>query len=163
MKKHLKICTFVFVILTVFSIVFILSNSLKNGEESYEQSKGLVDLIESIFDPNDTISTEDINYFVRKVSHILEFALLGFSVAGMITLICYTKGNHHISLPLLCGLLVAVIDEFIQSFTGRTSSVSDVIIDFVGVICGVLIGELLVTLKIQKSSHTSIHSSNQKF
>ncbi len=152
MTKRIKISIFFFSLLTLFSIVFIFSNSLKNGEESYEQSKGLVEFIESIFDPDDKIPTEDFNFSVRKASHFLEFALLGFSFCSAVALACYTTGKYNICMPLLFGLFVAVIDEFIQGFTGRSSMVSDVLIDFAGVIFGVLVSRLAISLNFRKDS-----------
>ena len=45
---------------------------------------------------------------------------------------------------LFFALLCAVADEFLQSFTGRTSSVRDVLIDFGGALCGMLLTMLVV-------------------
>ena len=38
---------------------------------------------------------------------------------------------------LLCVLAVAVLDEFLQGFVGRTSLVSDIVLDFSGALCGI--------------------------
>jgi len=43
-------------------------------------------------------------------------------------------------------LLAAVTDEFIQSFTGRGSSVRDVVLDFCGALTGMLLTFLLAEL-----------------
>ena len=45
---------------------------------------------------------------------------------------------------LFFALLCAVADEFLQSFTGRTSSVRDVLIDFGGAVSGLLLSMLLI-------------------
>ena len=76
---------------------------------------------------------------VRKMAHFAEFSLLGFWF--MLCLRVYTRHFvRHVSWPLLCGLLVAVIDETIQLYVpGRTSSTLDVLLDFSGVWCGLFV------------------------
>ncbi len=123
---------------------FIFSNSLKDGLESQEDSDVILawfrPLLEWIFgkDP------EVLNYVVRKAAHMAEFFVLAL-------LICWlshaVKKKFH-GYGLLYPLSVAIIDEFIQSFTGRTSMVLDVMIDFAGALIG--FGLVLLIRKIKK-------------
>lgn len=77
-------------------------------------------------------------YAIRKMGHVAEFALLGFWLT--LSLRVYTKRLFaFVAWPLLGGLLVAVADEFIQSFVpGRMSAVTDILYDFGGVILGLV-------------------------
>lgn len=136
-------CLLIISLLTLLIVGFIFSNSLKSGEESNTQSAPLVNWVESIFDPYDKIPTSTFNYLVRKAAHITEFSLLGLSLGGLMCCVYRLRGRWHIAAVLFGGLATAVADEFIQSFTGRTSSVTDVLIDFVGVVIGMGIVLLL--------------------
>lgn len=77
----------------------------------------------------------DTEHYIRKLAHFCEFALLGlllcrsFSAFGV-------KNFAATGYILFLGLLTAVIDEYIQSFSpGRGSMVKDVLLDFAGVFC----------------------------
>ena len=73
-------------------------------------------------------------------------ALLGFWL--MLSLRVYTRRIlSHISWPLFFGLLAGVLDEGIQMFAdGRGSDVRDVVIDFSGVVFGLLAALFLLLL-----------------
>ena len=81
---------------------------------------------------------------MRKLAHGIEFCALGCSVGGLLwgvrsrnkRMRCAEVSDHHSSSALLYLLGVAVTDEYIQSFTGRTSLVSDILIDFCGAVVG---------------------------
>ena len=47
--------------------------------------------------------------------------------------------NRDVVYSLFGVLLCATLDEYFQSFVGRTSSVSDILIDFCGGIIGIII------------------------
>lgn len=80
------------------------------------------------------------HHAIRKLAHLTEFALLGFWL--MLSLWVYTRRLiAFISWPMLIGLVIAVADEFLQSFIpARSSQVSDIIIDFAGVVVGMMCG-----------------------
>ena len=86
------------------------------------------------------------HFTVRKLAHLAEYILLGFW--AMLTLRVYTgRVLAFLSWPLLFGLSLAVGDEFLQQYIpGRTSSVTDVAIDFAGVLVGVFVALLLIML-----------------
>ena len=70
-------------------------------------------------------------HIVRKLAHVLEFALLGFLGVNAVS-------RYKIS-AVVC-LFVAVIDEFIQKFSpGRSSQYSDIILDYFGVLIGMAV------------------------
>ena len=139
-----------FAVLSVMIIAFIFSNSLKNGEESNAISKPIVEAVEAIFDPNDTIPTKTFNYIVRKTAHFIEFAVLGAVLGGLMRVLQMsgrksaskrTENRKPFGSPLvkvlLIGFTVAAVDETIQIFTGRTNSILDVLIDTLGVLAGI--------------------------
>lgn len=146
MKKSTKnIPLYSFIFLTILIIAFISSNSLKNGEESNAQSELIVEAVEAVLDPNDEIPTATFNYIVRKAAHVTEFTALGMALAGQVWCINHiapkqpAAHKRRIAAAGGIGLLTAITDEIIQIFTGRTSSVTDVMIDFVGVVLGMVI------------------------
>lgn len=150
-KQHYKIRPFVFTILSVLLIVFIFSNSLKNGEESNAQSAPIVEVVEEILDPEDKVPTKTFNFLVRKAAHLTEFAVLGLVLGGQIWCINGIRhGNgYHVWLivqGLMVGFVIAVADEYIQSFTDRTSSITDVLIDMIGVVIGMCLAKLVSCL-----------------
>jgi len=82
------------------------------------------------------------SFFVRKLAHVSEFAALGIAVAFLHRKYTqYTLHKSFYGFAVFYGLAAAVTDEFIQSFSDRSDSVRDVLIDF----SGYLIGALLVT------------------
>lgn len=145
-KSTNKRSAFIFLILIILITAFIFSNSLKNGEESNTQSEPIVEAVEKVLDPKDKIPTKTFNYVVRKAAHITEYTLLGLALGGQVWYVGKLNDKHkrwYIIATLFTGLAIASMDEIIQSFTGRTNSVSDVLIDFTGVIIGMGIVLLL--------------------
>lgn len=146
-------------LLVCLVICFIFSNSLQNGEESSRYSGMVTRLLRSIFDPHGTTDEETFHYFVRKGAHFSEFALLGFSLWLLMQSI---RSKYCVSCPgsmLFAALAAAVTDEFIQSFTGRTSSVTDVLIDFGGALTGFVLP--LVLFAIIKQSKEKNHAAKE--
>ena len=127
----------ILVLLVVLATAFIFSNSLKNGEESVADSDAIIaliePLIEKIFGEEHQI---DLNYIVRKSAHLAEFFLLGALTSCLILDLKRRHGKHLRGYEFFYVLAVAVADEYIQSFTGRTSMVADILIDFLGAILG---------------------------
>ncbi len=134
----------VFTFFAVYTTWFIFSNSLEIGSVSSARS-GEVTAIINQFLSGLGLSTLT-ETAVRKWAHFGEFMLLGFWF--MLCLRVYTRHYiRHISWPLLLGLLIANTDELIQLYvSGRSSSVTDVWIDFGGVCVGV--GVALVILVV---------------
>jgi len=123
--------------IVLLAIVFIFSNSLQNGPESKAASGSVVqhmkpalDLIPGLDDP------EAREYVVRKGAHLFEFFLLGVFGGSLVLIMRRRLQKSFWAHALFFALLVAVCDEFIQNFTGRSSEVSDVLIDFSGALLG---------------------------
>ncbi|MCQ2773012.1 MAG: VanZ family protein [Bacilli bacterium] len=155
-KKADLIQLIVWAVIALGTLIFIFSNSFKDGPESMKQSSVIVEVVESVVDPGHKMEEGLLHTIVRKSAHFTEFFVLGLSLRMMFIFVSrLTKKNFYI-LPFFICLLSAVTDEFIQSFTGRTSAILDVLIDFSGsalaillVMMGMLIVHLIKSKKIE--------------
>lgn len=138
------VCIIIFSVLTLLVMGYIFYNSSQNSKESNAKSNVIAETIQKIVDPAKKINEKSFHKGVRKAAHFFEFALLGFSLGGVMVGVYGKTKRIFTSLPLLLSLGVAVTDEFIQSFTGRTSKVMDVLIDFSGSVTGLLLMLLAV-------------------
>lgn len=124
----------IFTAAVFLTIAFIFYNSAQVAEVSSEYSGYFTALINKLFTytPFDIVLSE---HQVRKLAHMAEFAALGFFLTFCLRV--YTKRLiAFCAWPLLFGLFIAVCDEFLQRFVpGRSSSIKDIFIDFIGV-CG---------------------------
>lgn len=149
-----RIGIIVITILILLTVCYIFFNSLQTGVDSVERSKGISDTVQSVIDPDNTIEPTDFHRSVRKMAHFMEFFGLG-AVLYLLTVIVSRKLVGVFTFcPLFLALAIAVTDEYIQSFTERTSSAKDILIDFGGALCGmtlILIGAVIYK-KIEEKS-----------
>ena len=129
------------VLFTLFAagtVVFIFSNSMQSSAAVTQWLNGGLARV--------GVGWRFSERLVRKLGHFSEYALLGFWL--MLSLRVYTRRIlSHISWPLFFGLLAGVLDEGIQMFAdGRGSDVRDVVIDFSGVVFGLLAALFLLLL-----------------
>ena len=116
-------------VLLCLNLLFIWGNSALPGGISAWISGSFCRI--NAIDPR----AEDL---VRKLAHFSEFACLGLLLAGSF-LLHGQQGIHRFTMPLLCGLLAACLDETIQVFSpGRASRLLDVWIDTAGAAAGIL-------------------------
>ena len=139
-----KIKITILVALIVFTILFIFSNSAKGSSASSHQSSQVVNTIIKIFRLEGKIDTSGFHSFIRKAAHFTEFFLLG----GQLMLLKYEIDKKYFNkltaLPFILALIIALSDEFIQSFSDRVSSLGDVLLDFTGAIFGIFTAILLI-------------------
>lgn len=128
----------VFSLLLAAVMSYIFYNSMQNAEESAKQSAVVVDQLKPIVGIDEGEDAEGFGDLVRKLAHVFEFALLGLCIGGLLAGFHVLTGRLYVGAALFWALLVGVADEFIQSFTGRGSMVSDVLIDFSGALIGLL-------------------------
>lgn len=122
--------------LTALMICFAFYHSAMPAYESTEESEGLLYFIINFFSGLG-ISVELTDQIIRKAAHFSEYFLIG----GLMLTCAYSldrfKTYRFIIQVLFFGLLSAVIDETIQLFSiGRSGQISDVLLDFSGVIAG---------------------------
>ncbi len=139
--KRQRIILAVLAAVTVLITLFIWSNSLKDSKRSTSASDTVIDLIQPVLD-SICKDTKQQSFLVRKLAHVSEFAALGIAIAFLHRKYTqYTLHKSFYGFATFYGLAAAVTDEFIQSFSDRSDSVRDVLIDF----SGYMIGALLVT------------------
>lgn len=138
-------------ILTVFTTVFIFSNSLRVGEESSKQSDGIVKIVEAMakFAGIDFDRTS-LSHFIRKLGHFTEYFLLGAVSASAIA--SWFESRKFIVFAPIYSLIVAICDEFIfQRITeGRGPQWTDVLIDFCGSVVAVAVIFIIFTFTAKK-------------
>ena len=139
-----KVLVTVLAVLIVLTMCFIFGNSLKGPEESKQQSDAVGDIIRPIIDPEEKLSEEEFSFLVRKSGHFVEYAILGVECAALAFLLCGRLTLLGVVYSAFGCLLMADVDEFIQSFTGRGSKVADVFIDFGGAVTGIAFGFVLI-------------------
>ena len=124
----------------ILNLAFIWGNSLLDGDKSNALSDAVIGLMRRIVGFSgggsggaSTGGSGTLSFLVRKAAHMTEFLLLAVW-AGMLDF----RGKF---LPqrLLFGLMTALVDETIQLYTGRTSLVTDVWIDYIGFAVGTVV------------------------
>jgi VanZ family protein len=106
-----------------------------------------------LFGPISTTHWDEVHHLIRKTGHFVGygFVSMAFFYSWRQTLLRmavkhWTLWRRASVLAVLCTLLIAVLDEFHQSFLpSRTSSPKDVGID----LCGAVAAQLLLLLIIQ--------------
>ena len=127
--KRLSKLLLAFIALT---LCFIWGNSLLTSNLSSAISRWVKEWLNEIFSAIGVTGMSG-DGVLRKIAHASEFALLGIEL----TILLLGRFKKHISLLLLCGLSVALVDETIQLFVnGRAGSVKDIWIDFAGYCVG---------------------------
>lgn len=141
----------IIVALCILSFGFIFYNSTKPGDVSNEKSYSILNKIRTEYrelqgeetKQYNTLPTsareEKLNLIVRKNAHAFEYCVLAFFVS-MILFQFNLKGRKAVIYIMFICLFYAVLDEFHQIYVpGRTSSVRDVLIDFVGALFGMAV------------------------
>ena len=132
-------------------VFFIWDNSMQNGGSSDGFSLLFAETLTPIvnklgFHGNIWI----LNRIVRKLAHLTEFTILG-SLLYTILRRYITYGTVIKTIGL--GMLIACLDEFIQLFSpGRSSQLSDILIDTVGVVIGILVVKLAHYIRYKRST-----------
>ena len=120
--------------LLILWMLFIFIMSSFNGVMSGNQSESIAVLIYNLFDISDT---EKVSLIVRKCAHVSEFFILGILVVNLVS-----KYNvkHIYFISFIICVLYSSSDEFHQLFVpGRSGQVTDVLIDLIGVVLGLLL------------------------
>lgn len=135
-------------ILIILILAFILSNSMDNPSESYSKSQKVMECVSKvlirIFGPEHYFTRFFIGH-VRKIAHFVEYMILGIAASSMMKISGKT-GIQNIYNSLSFAVIIAVVDEFIQIYTYRGSSVRDVIIDFSGYFIGTVLTAFAFTV-----------------
>jgi VanZ family protein len=106
-----------------------------------------------LFGPINTAHWAEVHHLIRKTGHFVGYGVvsMAFFYSWRQTLLRmavkhWTLWRRASVLAVLCTLLVAILDEYHQSFLpSRTSSPKDVCID----LCGAITAQLFLLLTIQ--------------
>lgn len=148
-NKILNILIVIFVLLSLFIVGYIFSNSFDSVEQSNEKSENISSKVQQVVDPQKKIPQSEFHKYVRKGAHVTEFCALGFCVGMVFLLIFYKTKKRFLVTPFVFCAGVGAVDEYIQKFTARGSQISDVLIDIAGSVLGlafVLAFSVLITL-----------------
>ncbi len=145
-QRRLALCA----ALLAGNLLLIWGNSLLPGEVSGDISGGLLAWLTGLLGP----AREWAELALRKLGHITEFACLGAVLTWLFRLL-EQKGFHRFTMPLLCGMAAACVDETIQVFVpDRGPSVVDVWIDTFGLCVGIFLCGV---------GYTLLHKSRKQF
>ncbi len=121
-------------ILLILLVLFIWGNSCLPKQTSSAESGWVTELLRPIFEAvfGEGAVTE---HFVRKLAHFTEYAALG--CVSVRLLLCLPIGTAWcVAYSAMGSLIVALLDETIQIFSGRGPMIQDVWLDFGGAVCG---------------------------
>ena len=122
-------------------VFFIWDNSLQNGGNSDGFSLIFAEWLAPIANKLGFYGNIwALNRIVRKLAHLTEFTILG----GVLYVVLRRYIEYGTVVKTIgVGIVIASLDEFIQLFSlGRSSQLSDVLIDTVGIIIGISVVKL---------------------
>lgn len=144
-----RIVSLIFLLLWM-GLIFYFSS--QTADDSTAVSDGLIKTIVKFLFPDISavklsgIVTE-LQFIVRKGAHLSLYTILG--ILSFLTFVTY---RIHISLRItisaFVGILYAASDELHQTFIkGRSGELRDILIDSVGVLCGIALSFLIYLLR----------------
>ena len=142
-----SVLQFVLAVAIFGTVCFIFSNSMRTGADSSGMSRAVQDFLQSLLRRlgHPAAAARLTEHMVRKAAHFCEYTMEGFFL--LLGTRLFTHKLRFLSWPVLLGLLTALCDETIQLFyAGRGSSVTDVWIDFAGVLTGMVLAMAFAVL-----------------
>lgn len=151
MRKIIIRTIFMLLLLTTFAIIFKFSSQI--AEESNGVSNGVLRKIIDIFPYTKGLSEEIKikmveygNPIIRKLAHFSIYALVGVWIMSFMSTFDMRLYKKWI-ISMLVGVVYAASDEFHQSFVpGRGPSIVDVGIDSLGVLTGILVVLIIISI-----------------
>jgi VanZ family protein len=157
--------------LVAFWMVAIFSFSAKAVDDSDAQSGIFAHIVASLVVPGyaqmsaeeQTVATEPFNYPVRKAAHVSEYALLGVLVSTALAVSLKRKNAQENfvkvgGFALLICVSYAASDEIHQLFVpGRSSQFTDVCIDTLGALAGILVVLMIRALWERRNQKNVLH------
>lgn len=144
MKRNIIRIILILLLLCTFFIIFGFSS--QNGDTSGGISTRITESILEKSNRYNSLEEEQknkvshrIEKIIRKIAHFSIYAMVGFLLMGLLSTY-KLKNKWRIVITILIGILYAISDEFHQSFSpGRTPKITDIYIDTLGIIFGMLI------------------------
>ena len=133
----------ILIVLLVLLLVFIWGNSCLPVSMSSQESGRFLRLVRpllEVFFGQGNVT----HHLVRKLAHFMEFTALGLLI-GLVTHQGRPVRLRSMVFALVMGLLAAFADESIQMLSDRGDRISDVWLDFSGVVLGSALSLLLLS------------------
>ena len=143
-KKKNRILFILFACLSVATMIIIFLFSAQVAEDSRNISNEVGNMVEYLLSVFKWLFSDGlilwIKTHIRKIAHFTAYTLLGGFLLATFLNIKIKKISTKILFSASTGLFYSITDEIHQLFVeGRSGQISDVILDFAGVICGILI------------------------
>lgn len=122
------------IIFFVIIICFIFINSILSSDISTKISEVITLLL-----GGDLSAKSNDHFAVRKLAHFIEFCALGVVAVLLLRNIPMRDNLFGKIMLLLVGITIPLVDETIQIFSNRGSSLKDVWIDMSGYLVGCLL------------------------
>lgn len=159
MKVNIIRAILILLLLGTFFTIFGFSN--QDGEESEGLSQKVTEVITKNIKSVQNLDKEQrenvlqrIDRVIRKIAHFSIYTVVGLLLMGLMSTY-KIKENNRISISLIIGVIYASTDEIHQAFIpARTAQMTDVIIDSMGVLLGILCAWLITKL-LQKIAQTN--------
>ena len=151
----------ILIILLLLQMWIIFGFSNQDGETSGSISRRITEIItkninsiQSLPKDEKEIKLKKIEHIVRKLAHFSIYTVIGFLLMSLMSTY-KLKQKNRITISAVIGLLYAISDEIHQAFVpGRGPLVSDVFIDFSGVVVGILIAILVIKVLTNNKKFT---------
>lgn len=142
MKINILRIIILFFLLANFAIIFIFSN--QEAKESGNISSKIARIIEQKIIQKSGGRTEKV---IRKMAHFSIYTSLGFLLMGLMSTYVISQRKRFL-ISLSIGVLYAISDEIHQIFVpGRASQITDVMLDSMGILFGILVTLTIVEIK----------------
>ncbi|MGV8147176.1 MAG: VanZ family protein [Alkaliphilus sp.] len=135
-------------VLLWMALIFNLSSQPANQSNKLSEgvTKIIVDTVERVA-PSTDFDLSRLNHIVRKNAHFFAYLVLSLLVMNAVR----RTGGNDIKLTLLICVLYAISDETHQIFVpGRSAQVSDILIDGVGAVVGIVMYLGFSRMKIKR-------------
>ncbi len=155
----INIIRIIIMILLIGTFYIIFGFSSQNGEESGNVSGKIARFVlEKIPIEKNEQNLKRTEGIIRKIAHFSIYAWVGFLVMSFFSTYSI-KETKRIMISLGIGILYAISDEIHQSFVpDRSCQITDVILDSMGVLLGILV--LCLMVKIHNKIKTKINRQN---
>ena len=146
----------ILIILLCFTFYKIFQFSSENAEVSGSRSTEIMRKIINNFPYTKNLSEMTKNKIIKRAEPILR-KLAHFSIYMVVGILIMTFVSTYklllwkkLLISIMVGLVYAISDEFHQTFIqGRSGELRDVLIDTTGVICGIII--VLIIISVYKA------------
>lgn len=144
MKKNILRIILILLLLGTFYIIFGFSS--QDGEKSGSISRRITEKIATFIpqiQKENEIEKENImntmESIIRKMAHFSIYTVVGLLLMALVSTYNIKEKNRLI-ITLTTGIIYASSDEIHQSFVpGRSPMITDIVIDTMGVILGILL------------------------